>query len=735
MVPLRDKTALQSVVFNERILEHKNCRGCIVKQLGAMLDPEDELRRMTLEVVSPGKTGRGWPGAGTTFRINTKCRNPSREIYLTVPRPVRKAVHGRDIDSYQHVAPNVRSLNTLHIDYDFLRSCLAQCRAEHQHCETPLWTNYTTGRRIGAPLLLMDLVDRCLVWETMDVDYACLSYVWGQHSQSFECRGDNLPRLLEAGSFNDPSLFSVPATIRDAMHFALNMDLRYMWIDRYCIVQDDHREKAACISSMGSIYSGAAFTIIAADGDAGDGLPGVSVPDQPSALRRLFGSQAVIPFRAPNCLGLSRDEQEMLGCQALFGVKHSQTMVGNSWATRGWTFQEQLLSRRTVVFHRGVVIWRCQEHVWQEDFDGPIAMEDVFALTSTTTRQGERLDNMDGWPNLGRYAALLSKYSARQFTHPCDSHSAFAAVLDFLSQYSFPGGFLFGLPEVLFDVALLWYPASGGGGGGEEPLLQDRVAMAEKASLDTAELPTWSWTRWSGGFDFSMWSAATDCLRLSSYSQNICEITPIVQWQKVCETGAKHPIRNDFAKFRRQPLDPQAVADGFCHEVETPSHQGYQSFRYPVPRTSAPPPPANNMHIESPAWRPLISGRVSRAFVTVGDVETQTQGSLRWRSLKSGNIAIGVILLQNSNLPDNEIEVIRLSEGYRPPLPLCKLEHTVGFSHKALSRWELRGAAYSFYNVMWISWTDGVARREAVGRIEKSRWEDLAADEIDVVLG
>lgn len=42
---------------------------------------------------------------------------------------------------------------------------------------------------------------------------------------------------------------------------------------------------------------------------------------------------------------------------------------------------------------------------------------------------------------------------------------------------------------------------------------------------------------------------------------------------------------------------------------------------------------------------------------------------------------------------------------------------------------------YEFYNVLWIEWTNGVAFRKALGRVEKSVWEAESKDEIDLVLG
>ena len=46
-----------------------------------------------------------------------------------------------------------------------------------------------------------------------------------------------------------------------------------------------------------------------------------------------------------------------------------------------------------------------------------------------------------------------------------------------------------------------------------------------------------------------------------------------------------------------------------------------------------------------------------------------------------------------------------------------------------------RKGLYEFYNVLWVEWVDGVAYRKCLGRVEKSVWEEIAKDDIDLTLG
>jgi hypothetical protein len=69
------------------------------------------------------------------------------------------------------------------------------------------------------------------------------------------------------------------------MRFTKLMGVRYLWIDCYCIVQDDDQEKHNQLWAMGSIYYNAHFTIIAAEGDITHGLRGFNDSPQTWKLR------------------------------------------------------------------------------------------------------------------------------------------------------------------------------------------------------------------------------------------------------------------------------------------------------------------------------------------------------------------------------------------------------------------------------------------------------------------
>jgi hypothetical protein len=96
-------------------------------------------------------------------------------------------------------------------------------------------------------------------------------------------------------------------------------------------------------------------------------------------------------------------------------------------------------------------------------------------------------------------ASLLAmEFAKRDLSFPSDCIAAFASVLVSLEPH-FPGGFLFGMPELWFDIALLWEPA--------DRFLEDRFRGDEVACA-----PSWSWARWKGNINFHAWEMATEYL-------------------------------------------------------------------------------------------------------------------------------------------------------------------------------------------------------------------------------
>jgi hypothetical protein len=128
-------------------------------------------------------------------------------------------------------------------DLSVVRSWIHECQGAHEK-------SCGYQRLSTLPLRLIDCVSRKLCGLKWGTPYVCLSYVWGDASDP---RGDNFPKQF-------------PKTIEDAISVALQLGIPYLWVDRYCISQQNAVEQHHLIANMDIIYRGASLTIIAASG-------------------------------------------------------------------------------------------------------------------------------------------------------------------------------------------------------------------------------------------------------------------------------------------------------------------------------------------------------------------------------------------------------------------------------------------------------------------------------------
>ena len=141
-------------------------------------------------------------------------------------------------------------------DLTIVKSWINDCRSNHPD---------TCGMRIRTALpslRVIDCVKRRLRILSPDTPYICLSYVWGNARAEDTSSADCLSIL--------------PKTIEDSVSVAIKIGIPFLWVDRYCIDQNNTAEKHNLIQNMDTVYRGAALTIVAVSGSSPhDGLPGI----------------------------------------------------------------------------------------------------------------------------------------------------------------------------------------------------------------------------------------------------------------------------------------------------------------------------------------------------------------------------------------------------------------------------------------------------------------------------
>jgi hypothetical protein len=282
------------------------------------------------------------------------------------------------------------------IRIDTIRDWLNTCEKLHgTRCGS---TTNSQPSSWNGPLWLIDVQKGCLIPAPAGAVYVALSYVWGERADSASTMRSNLDLFRqENGLYQNKG--TIPRVVTDAITLLRELGQRFLWVDRYCIVQDDGLAKQCQLNAMGSIYANAYFTLVAAQNeDATQGL--YSNERKASDLPSLPRSKAPTSFT----------DTEVLLDQAMH-------LMRSKWYSRGWTLQEYLLSKRRIVFHNNTINYECLCASWHENQDMSSVAEahhqkqQVQILGSCVCtykpQTGFEFESSP-WPNVFRYARLVS---------------------------------------------------------------------------------------------------------------------------------------------------------------------------------------------------------------------------------------------------------------------------------------------------------------------------------------
>jgi Heterokaryon incompatibility protein (HET) len=190
--------------------------------------------------------------------------------------------------------------------------------------------------------------------------YMTLSHKWNDQMKLVRTTKDNYQQRKNGQEFE-----SLTKTFRETLQLASRLQIRFIWIDSICIIQDgdggaDWRREAL---KMAQYYENSELTVAAAAAadPSSDGLFGRTRP--PPTIARL-------PYRAKD------------GTQnGYFYVYTTPTPIRDSYRdgvtlgnllTRGWVLQEYVLSSRVVTFSHTGVFFECKKAPPIDDFGTPI---------------------------------------------------------------------------------------------------------------------------------------------------------------------------------------------------------------------------------------------------------------------------------------------------------------------------------------------------------------------------
>jgi len=440
------------------------------------------------------------------------------------------------------------------------------------------------------PLWVIDTHQQCIVPGLSADRYLALSYVWPE-SRGFSASALFAPRtlLLDSASrvdFQSPGYLRneeiaqrIPMVIKCAMELSHALGERYLWVDRLCIVQNDIGAGGTLsqVAKMGEIYAGAYLTIIAAAPEYMYSSTKALVLKWPSFRR--YSSYYDHPKYYENG-EYSPDKPSKFPEERKTEIISARydALSSSRWATRGWTYQEQILCKRAVIFAEHGFFWDCQCCVWDgahlvpgQDFDRVPLHVDMGKRFSTRW-----------WPDFGFYIDLICPYNGRWFTYPQDAILGISGILNALEK-SFPGGFIYGLPRLFLDHALLWQPFG---------TVHRRVDRLDDGAV-LSSLPSWSWSGWQGFVD--PWSLLSGLSYIKNagcqyqHRANSWRTRSLVDWHLSIGDQGLEPVLEPRILDQYVDITPGAdsnkIPEGWTSHPFSFTHAKDESihFRHPIP--------------------------------------------------------------------------------------------------------------------------------------------------------
>ncbi|KAF2635052.1 HET-domain-containing protein [Massarina eburnea CBS 473.64] len=615
------------------------------------------------------------------------------------------------------------------------------CNTRHGDCCTD--RNSEALAQMLDHLILVDVRQRRLVKRPTSTPYVALSYVWG-NVKTLKTTSTNIEKLSRDDALCTEGQEDVlPETIRDAMLLVNRLGGRYLWVDCLCVIQDAGMEEMnKMLSAMARIYASAEFTIVSARGeDATYGLEGIGAPAKPRVLpNNMVPMSETAKQRHRTEVQLPPANEAELGLVSVSKEFKRDGFPWNSkWASRGWTFQEALFSRRLLVFDN-VLSWVCGRCIWLEERDDigspPLSTTSATEWPSERPHLGVPMGLMSmitnvNVPTLGRWGMIIENYSTRNLTYDKDITRALAGATEVMTS-NFPGGLLHGLPPFFFDIAILWQP-------------RGNLVRRDGA-------PSWSWTGWKGAVDcLASWYPfyAGVYRDTGSYTDWVPStvIRPLAKWAYIPCLGSS--TENDVAfngfyeytAMRKDPRLPLPIGwkrhAHYKGDFFTRSDSETTGFRYscPLPQIS---------HSKSPITTPPLLSAFLRCTAPTAKVSidySQTLPGFSVVLLESHGQTIGALRLSNcedqpslSHVEEEMCELVAISEA-EVPIANRYSNHPllpVYFSQLSLS---LSPENLGFYNVLWFERKDDVAYRKGLGIVGKRFWDGLEVVYESLVLG
>ncbi|EFX01599.1 tol-like protein [Grosmannia clavigera kw1407] len=288
--------------------------------------------------------------------------------------------------------------------------------------------------------------------------YVAFSHRWGKSTwePQFRVYNTNISQWQ-----NGVHKAQLPQSFRDAVRITRGLDMRYLWIDSLCIIQDNTEDKIRELQRMEHVFSSAYVTIAAT----------CATDSNDRFLKTRYKRRYVSMGRYTVCEPIDDFSKDV-----------DQASINR----RGWVLQERALSRRTIHFTSRQTYWecgggvRCETMTRMKNPKASILSDPNFPQSLSAFVRGKRIKT---------FQSLYERYSGLELSFLTDRpHAIRGLETRLLDTFRTTGGF--GVFDRYLHHSLLWQRPA----GGELKRIEFLEGMPKP--------PSWSWMSYSGVIEY-----------------------------------------------------------------------------------------------------------------------------------------------------------------------------------------------------------------------------------------
>ncbi|KAF7957338.1 hypothetical protein EAE96_002924 [Botrytis aclada] len=400
----------------------------------ATLDGVQMLDTILVHVGNIGDYRSDFKNHGSSFAV------PTQSLTLITKRDSPIRLKGFQIGRAE-TDPDLGSKLNFDIARDWLKECL-----ECHNCHS---TNLPQ-----LPTRVIDVTPsqtRIIHSNGITANYIALSHCWGNPIPTSSTTA-TLPQYQNELPFD-----LLPANFRDAITITRELGVQYLWIDSLCIVQDSKHDWEQESQKMGTVYRDALVTIYAMSSNASTG--GI-IPNP--AYQPVEKPSTTLAFTDDN--GMEVTVRVEPADRDIYDEDLHRLAESSPLSSRGWTFQEAVLSSRHIYYGKKQIYWGCTQGF--HDLKGMLPgyrfpqeahINRLLPFLHSSVQDNKMITDEERLILLHSYRDIVWQYCQRDLTYDSDKLPAISG-LSRLLQPAIGGNYLAGLWSCYLLDELCWIP-------------------------------------------------------------------------------------------------------------------------------------------------------------------------------------------------------------------------------------------------------------------------------------